>query len=132
MTRRSRPADRENPHCRRPRSVRADAVWDAGELQHVVAPRAVSTVSSDVHCRAACTADPSAGRHLVEHAGAAQITSLKRAGAPADRKSRFQRRAARSEEHTSELQSLMRISYAVFCLTKKHTLIHNLSYIIRT
>src|SRR3546814_9701122 len=27
--------------------------------------------------------------------------------------------AARSEEHTSELQSLMRISYAVFCLQKK-------------
>src|SRR3546814_3353234 len=27
--------------------------------------------------------------------------------------------APRSEEHTSELQSLMRISYAVFCLTKK-------------
>src|SRR3546814_4714125 len=33
----------------------------------------------------------------------------------------FQRRRtrARSEEHTSELQSLMRISYAVFCLHKK-------------
>src|SRR3546814_1427115 len=33
----------------------------------------------------------------------------------------------RSEEHTSELQSLMRISYAVFCLKKKkmtHTTIH--------
>src|SRR3546814_2093224 len=29
----------------------------------------------------------------------------------------------RSEEHTSELQSLMRISYAVFCLKKKTTLI---------
>src|SRR3546814_5611655 len=28
-------------------------------------------------------------------------------------------RAGRSEEHTSELQSLMRISYAVFCLKKK-------------
>src|SRR3546814_8813494 len=28
-------------------------------------------------------------------------------------------RSHRSEEHTSELQSLMRISYAVFCLTKK-------------
>src|SRR3546814_10478591 len=28
-------------------------------------------------------------------------------------------RAERSEEHTSELQSLMRISYAVFCLKKK-------------
>src|SRR3546814_12648123 len=29
------------------------------------------------------------------------------------------RRRSRSEEHTSELQSLMRISYAVFCLKKK-------------
>src|SRR3546814_7490888 len=29
-------------------------------------------------------------------------------------------RADRSEEHTSELQSLMSISYAVFCLKKKH------------
>src|SRR3546814_10471617 len=28
---------------------------------------------------------------------------------------------ARSEEHTSEIQSLMRISYAVFCLTKKNS-----------
>src|SRR3546814_3620222 len=28
----------------------------------------------------------------------------------------------RSEEHTSELQSLMRISYAVFCLKKKNTI----------
>src|SRR3546814_6356621 len=33
---------------------------------------------------------------------------------------------ARSEEHTSELQSLMRISYAVFCLKKKkNTIKHN-------
>src|SRR3546814_3665171 len=31
----------------------------------------------------------------------------------------------RSEEHTSELQSLMRISYAVFCLKKKKTTTHN-------
>src|SRR3546814_4401627 len=33
----------------------------------------------------------------------------------------------RSEEHTSELQSLMRISYAVFCLTKNNNIKHNLS-----
>src|SRR3546814_8390538 len=33
---------------------------------------------------------------------------------------RLGRSAARSEEHTSELQSLMRISYAVFCLKKKN------------
>src|SRR3546814_4905726 len=31
----------------------------------------------------------------------------------------------RSEEHTSELQSLMRISYAVFCLKKKRKTLHN-------
>src|SRR3546814_3418944 len=36
------------------------------------------------------------------------------------------RSRARSEEHTSELQSLMRISYAVFCLKKKN------QYIIHT
>src|SRR3546814_8530892 len=36
----------------------------------------------------------------------------------------------RSEEHTSELQSLLRISYAVFCLkkTKKHKTIHYQTY----
>src|SRR3546814_8586681 len=33
---------------------------------------------------------------------------------------RHARRVRRSEEHTSELQSLMRISYAVFCLKKKN------------
>src|SRR3546814_7621805 len=38
-------------------------------------------------------------------------------------------RRPRSEEHTSELQSLMRISYAVFCLKKKIkiTIRHNMS-----
>src|SRR3546814_1976142 len=34
------------------------------------------------------------------------------------------RRRGRSEEHTSELQSLMRISYAVFCLKKKKKQTH--------
>src|SRR3546814_1581871 len=51
----------------------------------------------------------------------------------ADHKSRFQELAAqlgagpprRSEEHTSELQSLMRISYAVFCLKKKNNHINH-------
>src|SRR3546814_2511044 len=36
----------------------------------------------------------------------------------------------RSEEHTSELQSLMRISYAVFCLKKKNTTNRNIYYTI--
>src|SRR3546814_8491690 len=37
----------------------------------------------------------------------------------------FSRYFNRSEEHTSELQSLMRISYAVFCLKKKNYNTHN-------
>src|SRR3546814_10207619 len=34
----------------------------------------------------------------------------------------------RSEEHTSELQSLMRISYAVFCLKKNTIKVYNITY----
>src|SRR3546814_5797868 len=37
--------------------------------------------------------------------------------------------SGRSEEHTSELQSLMRISYAVFCLKKKKIYIMLITYI---
>src|SRR3546814_3421192 len=48
--------------------------------------------------------------------------SLKAAGSQHDEAAReLSDRQARSEEHTSELQSLMRISYAVFCLKKKTT-----------
>src|SRR3546814_9827793 len=53
-----------------------------------------------------------AGRHLHAH------------DAPAERTEHLEgqrRLPVRSEEHTSELQSLMRISYAVFCLKKKTT-----------
>src|SRR3546814_9593963 len=42
-------------------------------------------------------------------------------------KGRYEQQQGRSEEHTSELQSLMRISYAVFCLKQKkktHTIHH--------
>src|SRR3546814_4914762 len=38
----------------------------------------------------------------------------------------------RSEEHTSELQSLMRISYAVFCLKKKTSSNHSQSHLLLT
>src|SRR3546814_2007040 len=59
--------------------------------------------------------------------GATQIASAPEAptevagGVLAARDDERRRRAARSEEHTSELQSLMRISYAVFCMKKKTT-----------
>src|SRR3546814_2483042 len=59
--------------------------------------------------------DPGADRPLVredrlQRGGGA---GARRPGDPADRRCR------RSEEHTSELQSLMRISYAVLCLKKQ-------------
>src|SRR3546814_9363698 len=50
--------------------------------------------------------------------GAAAVRRCAAFRATASR-SRARRRTRRSEEHTSELQSLMRISYAVFCLKKK-------------
>src|SRR3546814_6777728 len=53
------------------------------------------------------------GRHLNVH-GRRDCWSDRADGIVARRQ-----RAVRSEEHTSELQSLMRISYAVFCLKKK-------------
>src|SRR3546814_3866711 len=59
---------------------------------------------------------PSAGGARQRLLAPARLYHLARAGgvyAPRDR------RCGRSEEHTSELQSLMRISYAVFCLKKK-------------
>src|SRR3546814_3130303 len=51
--------------------------------------------------------------------GGRQITGVAAGSADTDAVNVGQLRAVRSEEHTSELQSLMRISYAVFCLTKK-------------
>src|SRR3546814_4600208 len=49
--------------------------------------------------------------------------------APGVASARGRRLEIRSEEHTSELQSLMRISYAVFCLKKKkqHNNIHKIN-----
>src|SRR3546814_4654157 len=57
--------------------------------------------------------------HRVRTVGCAQWARARRGARSRD--ACYDRRAAsRSEEHTSELQSLMRISYAVFCLKKKN------------
>src|SRR3546814_5038172 len=80
------------------------------------------------------------GAQIVEHAGERRrerarerdidVAAGERAGGDRDRQRRVRPDAEqaggpgfdgdRSEEHTSELQSLMRTSYAVFCLKKKH------------
>src|SRR3546814_4517048 len=66
-----------------------------------------------------------AGRHSFRTArgSVAKIVKLEHAWRRLDGRNDdgFQVAPFRSEEHTSELQSLMRISYAVFCLKKKNT-----------
>src|SRR3546814_5686452 len=70
---------------------------------------------------------PFCARHPRRDMGIDQVVHAEHAEYPVDRGEffadlAFLGRAGRSEEHTSELQSLMRISYAVFCLKKKNTL----------
>src|SRR3546814_5427111 len=97
--------------------------------------------SSDLEPRRGGNAGGDARHHLDRNAGSAQASDFL-AGATEDHRiAGFQPHdmlalagqphhqcvdvilpaAGRSEEHTSELQSLMRISYAVFCLNKKNT-----------
>src|SRR3546814_5563259 len=66
--------------------------------------------------------------HSYSHPERAQVRSItisrsrrlsRRPSRSAPPRNFVQARGLRSEEHTSELQSLMRISYAVFCLKKK-------------
>src|SRR3546814_2424467 len=67
-------------------------------------------------------------------AAAAELTTADRTAAqlgfvPPDAARDDDGQAVRSEEHTSELQSLMRISYAVFCLKKKKHITQNTQHI---
>src|SRR3546814_3602548 len=64
-------------------------------------------------------------RPIAQHEEVAGNSTRGRAQRVAQQRFVDVRITTRSEEHTSELQSLMRISYAVFCLKKKNiTLIH--------
>src|SRR3546814_7069027 len=85
---------------------------------------------SDRACQAAGTARPSAdgarsaGSPLVageNYAFRTQALQGDGGGAPSLDRRNVRPNVGRSEEHTSELQSLMRNSYAVFCLKKKKT-----------
>src|SRR3546814_6695586 len=88
------------------------------EERMLVDARAGAT--ADMNRADLCDATANLGAELL-----AQIFLRDRAGSNAHRGLARTRSAAtavianRSEEHTSELQSLMRISYAVFCLKKK-------------
>src|SRR3546814_6059630 len=93
---------------------------NSGSLRWLLSPRSKSSPSSTGH-RARPPRSPPARPPLPPMHGTTETCRWATASAA----SRSDIRAGRrSEEHTSELQSLMRISYAVFCLKKKNTTQH--------
>src|SRR3546814_5224461 len=88
-------------------------------------------VVTDLHLQPVRAADPGGdGRPRPEPAAAGPGDDHPSADAvPGVCRLRGAVRLRRSEEHTSELQSLMRISYAVLCLTRKITIQLNISHI---
>src|SRR3546814_8359131 len=99
---------------RPPRSTRTDTLFPYTTLFRSIRP--------------VLTAHPTEVRRksLIDHRARIEALMTLRALGAAGLGDRFaddldeqRREAIRSEEHTSELQSLMRISYAVFCLKKK-------------
>src|SRR3546814_10327596 len=107
---------------RPPRSTRTDTLFPyttlfrspglgAGLRRHLDVPRA----AGDRAVPAARRSFQHRGRGRA-HAGRVPVRDRRRGGW-----------GVRSEEHTSELQSLMRISYAVFCLKKKKIYIQNIT-----
>src|SRR3546814_2321701 len=100
--------------CRR--NSRARNGVSAGRSWRLVRPSAFP-LTFPRGCAARAPSSPTRGE---EQEGTSCPTSLARQAFVVI--GRFQLELGRSEEHTSELQSLMRISYAVFCLKKKkHT-----------
>src|SRR3546814_5019636 len=97
---------------RPPRSTRTDTLFPYTTLFRSMIMRVFGVTASRTRCQSI--------------ANAGTVSGMCTARAPC------RSIAGRSEEHTSELQSLMRISYAVFCLKKKiyKLIIHQEQHII--
>src|SRR3546814_5831199 len=104
---------------RPPRSTRTDTLFPYTTL--------FRSAGSPVHVSASGPplALPGDGRHPLRQE---RIDEGGQAEEPAGDDQQHQEVGRRSEEHTSELQSLMRISYAVFCLKKKNTTNNKIKY----
>src|SRR3546814_9920870 len=90
----------------------ADAAAELGEL------RDVAVLLVDRFQRIVRRIEQEAGRQLLM--GGAGVEQRRRTGQVVEVAQALVQRQRRSEEHTSELQSLMRNSYAGFCLKKKN------------
>src|SRR3546814_1877374 len=105
---------------RPPRSTRTDTLFPYPTLFRSNFPEFTGRVCP-APCEEACTLnleDSPVAIKTIEQAIADKAYELGLVGP--------QPATERSEEHTSELQSLMRISYAVFCLTKQNTNRHQI------
>src|SRR3546814_6399923 len=106
---------------RPPRSTRTDTLFPYTTLFRSIAAFATTT-SMRPKASAACAIAASTASDEVTSHGSASTASpycCVRLASSSEGRARQATRIPRSEEHTSELQSLMRISYAVFCLKKK-------------
>src|SRR3546814_1125063 len=104
-------SDLPHPHCLR---------FRLSGCRPVPRPRSPAEACADVaHAAAPQNSEPSPSTRKA-HQSECGETNASDAGRPRNTASRSKcPERTRSEEHTSELQSLMRISYAVFCLKKK-------------
>src|SRR3546814_2828101 len=96
---------------RPPGSTRTDTLFPYTTLFRSIVGHAVVEPVVAVDDRGWSLLGDAGGQRVVDLADAGQVARL--------RLLELAEPALRSEEHTSELQSLMRISYAVFCLKKK-------------
>src|SRR3546814_4792597 len=106
---------------RPPRSTRTDTLFPYTTLFRSVASDRLQAAADEGDIGAGVEAHQLAEGVDHEHrvVGPGPATTRTRRHFPAGRARVFDDHPERSEEHTSELQSLMRISYAVFCLKKK-------------
>src|SRR3546814_2333954 len=105
---------------RPPRSTRHDTLFPNTTLFRSIAPdgRVEERHPNPHHAVAAIALRERVGEYQVQRIDVLVARGMRTVGGP--RLTPVARgRHQRSEEHTSELQSLMRISYAVFCLKKK-------------
>src|SRR3546814_6094360 len=99
---------------RPPRSTRTDTL-----VPYTTLFRSSVNASPSLYSPDACHAEPAIALQREEPFIEALLRLVGRIGEFVEAVAR----SSRSEEHTSELQSLMRISYAVFCLKKKQMII---------
>src|SRR3546814_3684712 len=102
---------------RPPRSTRTDTLFPYTTLFRSAGRKAAAAE----HRRADFDTDLDAVHRTLPDRVGGDLRVRGLAGDHTDRR-QGQQEEERSEEHTSELQSLMRISYAVFCLKKKKTI----------